>query len=121
MRANIKSLIAGIFFLLLPRIYFHFISNEGGIISLIAIVFVTLGTILIIYSFAKKESYKITDMRNGKIFEIKSLYTTPWETRVGISFKNKEAQYFISPIPKELKDVSCGEKYCKIKNKIIKI
>ena len=121
MKTNKKLLILGIFFLLLPRIYYHFVSKEGGIVALLAIAFSGIGAILILLSFAKKEKYKLSEIRNGKVFEIKSLYISPRETRVSISFENKENQYTISPIPDELKGVSCGEKYCKRKNIIVKI
>jgi len=121
MKTNNKLLILGMFFLLLPRIYYHFVSKEGGIISLLAIAFAGIGAILILFSFAKKNNYKFNEIKDNKVFEIMTIYKSPWETRVGISFKNKESQYTISPIPDELWETSCGEKYCKRKNKIVKI
>ncbi len=121
MKMSLKSLIPGIILMLLPRIYYHFVSEEGGIVSILAIFSVAIGAILIIYSLVKKDNYKVKEIKNGKVFEIKSLYITPWKSRVGITFKEGENQYFISPIPEELTRASCGEKYCKRKNEIVKI
>lgn len=121
MKANIKSLILGIFFLLLPRIYYHLVSQEGNMAPPLAMIFITAGAILIIYSFTKKDKYKLKDIKMGKVFEIKSVYDTPWESRIGISFENKEGRYNISPIPEELMKTACEEKYRKTKNGIIKI
>jgi len=121
MKANVKLLVLGIFFLLLPRIYYHLVSQEiSATISLLALISALVGVALIIKSFVKKE-YKISDIKMGKIFEVKSIYLTPWGCRVGINFEGRDKRYFISPTPKELKGLSCKTKYQKTKKGIVKI
>ena len=73
------------------------------------------------WTSSKKEKYKVENIKSGKIFEIKTIYKTPWESRVCISFGNKEEQYQVYPIPEDLMQASCGEKYRKQGSKIVKI